>query len=204
MFCFSLRRENDEKLSNNISRAKSRVTELALCNDWEYFVTLTLSEDKQNRFDLQGYIKDLGNWIGNYNRKYGCHLRYIIIPEFHKDGAVHAHGLLCGVQDESLCKNEYGFMDLPYYRNRFGFISLGKIRDKEKVSRYITKYITKGFCDRAKGEHMFYASRGLMGAEKIHEGVCRSYELQFENDYCAIEWGTSAEELLRKVTEFNI
>jgi len=33
------RNKNEEKLENNIIRAKSRVLEYALCNDFEYFVT---------------------------------------------------------------------------------------------------------------------------------------------------------------------
>lgn len=194
--------DNEEKLSNNISRAKSRVTELALCNQWDFFGTLTLSEDKQNRFDLQGYIKALGNWVGNYNRKFGVHLRYIIIPEFHKNGAVHAHALFGGIAEHSLVKNEYGYLDLPYYKNRFGYISLSRVRDKRKVARYITKYITKGFCEREKGEHLFYASRGLAEAVVIHEGIATVCdELQFTNDYCSLEWGDSAEALLRKVRD---
>ena len=64
-----------EKLENNISRAKSSVTEYALCNNWEFFVTLTIDKKKQDRYDLQKYIHDLGVWIGNYNKKYDTKLK---------------------------------------------------------------------------------------------------------------------------------
>ena len=43
---------NTKKLEASLSRTKNRVTELALCNPWEYFVTLTLSPEKYNRNDL--------------------------------------------------------------------------------------------------------------------------------------------------------
>ena len=34
------------KLQNSLSRSRSAVLELALCNPWSYFVTLTLSPEK--------------------------------------------------------------------------------------------------------------------------------------------------------------
>lgn len=36
-------------------------------------------------YDIDGYVRDLGVWIGNYNKKYGVKLRYVLIPEQHKD-----------------------------------------------------------------------------------------------------------------------
>ena len=54
---------SDVKLSNNISRAKSKVFEYAYCNHWDYFITLTISPDKYDRYDLKAYIKDLGKFI---------------------------------------------------------------------------------------------------------------------------------------------
>lgn len=33
---------NDCKLANNISRARSKVFEYAFCNDWDYYITLTI------------------------------------------------------------------------------------------------------------------------------------------------------------------
>ena len=52
------RNVNDEKLENNIIRAKSKVLEYALCNDFEYFVTLTLDSKKMNRDNINEYIKN--------------------------------------------------------------------------------------------------------------------------------------------------
>ena len=60
---------NDSKLENNLSRTKSTVRELALCNTWDYFCTFTLSPDKQNRYDLEALVKEIGEFIHNYNRK---------------------------------------------------------------------------------------------------------------------------------------
>ena len=57
---------NDSKLSNNVTRARTRVFELAICNDFEYFITLTINKEKLDRYELKEYIKKLGQFIRNY------------------------------------------------------------------------------------------------------------------------------------------
>lgn len=191
----------DEKLSNNISRARGRVLELALCNPWEWFVTLTIAAEKQDRSDLGAYVKDLGNFIGNFNKKYGCKMKYLLVPELHKDGkSWHMHGLLHDVPDVALVRNEYGYMDMPYYKNRFGYISLSPVKSHEKVSRYITKYISKDIGARLndKGEHLFYASKGLSG--KVHVCDCAHMDVMdgaFESDYTISKWISDSAERQR-------
>lgn len=191
-----------EKLANNISRARGRVQEIALCNEWEWFATFTLDDAKQDRFCLRQYVHDLGVWIGNYNRKYGTRLQYIIIPEQHKDGAWHAHGLLHGVSADSLAVNEYGYMDMPYYRNRFGYISLSKIKDTHAVARYVTKYISKDIAARkgATDEHLFYSSHGLRGREQLLQVVSAPEPADgngiYKNDYIISAYYNSEAEAL--------
>ncbi len=171
-----------KKTANNLSRTKGRVLELSLCNPWEYFVTMTINADKQDRYALPDYIKALGIWIGNYNKKYNTKLSYIIVPEQHKDGAWHCHGLFNGVASDSLIKNNNGYLDMPYYQNRFGYISLDRIREKNKCSTYISKYIVKQYYNNQLdgvecGKHMFYASRGLQGKQLIECGNIDEYKL---------------------------
>lgn len=183
----------DERFENSLSRSRTRVHELALCNPWEYFATFTLAETKQDRFDLKCYIKDFGNWIGNYKRKYAASdFAYLIIPEQHKDGAWHAHGLLHGVAPDSLSRNEHGYLDLAYYQNRFGYISLSPIKDKNKCASYVTKYITKDTASTArnigKGYHTFYASRGLQGRVVLGQGYLTDYQTDYQNDFCGVSW----------------
>lgn len=194
------------KLACNLARARARIREYALCNPWEYFVTLTLNSDKQCRYDLAEYIHDLGIWIGNYNKRYGVKLKYLLIPEQHKDGAWHMHGFFHGVAADSLVKNEHGYLDLPYYAKRFGYISLSPIKDKNKCSSYITKYVTK---DVGKAivlsKHVFYHSRGLAEAEVWHEGECWDMpDGTWCNDFVGIEWCNSGEELTKALSRLEI
>lgn len=197
-------REEEERTNvrfdSSLSRAKTRVTELALCNPWSHFVTMTLCKEKQDRFDLKQWVKDLGNWIQNYNKKFGCKLLYLIIPEKHSDGAWHAHGLMNGLAPESLVINEHGYLDLPYYRSRFGYISFSAVKDHERVARYITKYITKDQCqtcrDMGRGAHLYYASRGLALREVVWQGwLASDYRMigAWHSEWCDIKWISSTE-----------
>lgn len=195
-----------EKELCNLARARSSIRELALCNPWEYFVTLTLNPDKQDRFSLDGFVRDLGVWIGNYNKKFGVHLKYLLVPEQHKNGAWHMHGLLHDVSPQSVTRNSHGYLDMPYYANRFGFISLDPIRDQNKCSSYITKYVTK---DTGKGvavsKHLFYHSRGLEKAEEMAVLDVAGLPVEaWQNDYVGIEWADSDEALSALVERLEI
>lgn len=194
----------NEKYDSNLARRKRRIREYALCNDWQYFVTLTLAEGKQDRFDLALFYKRFGQWVGNYNKRYGTRLAYLIIPEQHKNGAWHAHGLFNNVADASVCRNEYGYLDIPSYRKRFGFISLSAVKDKNRTASYITKYVTKACqaSDLDKGRNGFLASRGLQLSEKLDECfVPECFVSAWSNAWCGITWGSSSQtptEMLRR------
>lgn len=183
---------NKEKLSNNIARARSKIFEYAICNEFEYFVTLTLNRDYLDRYDLKEYIKKLGQFIRDYRKKYKVNVQYLLIPEKHIDGAWHMHGLLKGIPKEQLKINKHGYKDWEAYSKRFGYISIDDIRSQIAVSKYITKYISKSI-DTGRGvtekeSKLYYCSRGLKKPIKIHEGTLKSYQLiniyfEFENDY---------------------
>jgi len=190
--------KNTEKLDNNLCRARSRIRELALCNDWSHFVTLSLNGEKIDRYDLDGYIKRLGEWKSNYNRKYKTCLKYLLIPEQHKDGAWHMHGLMNGLHPDSLVINEHGYLDMPFYRDRFGYISLSPIKSPKKIASYITKYVAKALQATAIDlcKHSFYSSQGLKGAELIHEDFAPGIpENVWENEFVGIKQIDSYEDL---------
>lgn len=208
----SLGAVNDEKLDNNLSRARSRVFELAACNPWEYFVTLTLDPAKYDRYDLSAWRKDFAQWVRNYNRLNGCRVRYVLIPEQHKDGAWHMHGLMMGFPDGALTKNEHGYLDWLAYSRKFGWLNLGKVRSHEGVSKYITKYISKDLNARKNelGAHLFYASQGLQCALEVWNGSASPASVtvpedadRYENEYCAVFWLTAeqAGELMERMEE---
>lgn len=71
-------------------RARVAVRDLGLCNDWAYFVTLTLDARRINRYDPAEVVRHLNHWLDNRVRRDG--LAYVLVPEHHKDGAIHFHG----------------------------------------------------------------------------------------------------------------
>lgn len=73
-------------------RAAGRVRELALSNDFRWFVTLTLDKNKVDRYDVKKITRKLNVWLDNQVRRRG--LQYVLVAERHKDGAVHFHGLI--------------------------------------------------------------------------------------------------------------
>lgn len=71
-------------------RARIAVRDLGLSNDWAYFVTLTLDAQRIDRYDPVEVVKHLNHWLDNRVRRDG--LAYVLVPEHHKDGAIHFHG----------------------------------------------------------------------------------------------------------------
>ncbi|MBR5185519.1 MAG: hypothetical protein IKW19_04405, partial [Akkermansia sp.] len=57
-----------------------------------YFVTLTLDQNMVDRYDMAEITKKLNVWCSNQVQRNG--LAYILVPERHKDGAVHFHGFV--------------------------------------------------------------------------------------------------------------
>lgn len=198
---------HDEKMDNSLSRTKSTVNELAMCNPWDYFITLTLDPEKYDRYNLKEYIKDLGQFIQDYKKKHKIQIKYLLLPEQHKDGAWHIHGLIYGLPLEYLTL--FTLQDrLPYkvlaniekgeliynwasYAEKFGYCTLSIIKSSEKISSYITKYISKDLGDRKKdlNARLFYSSLKLNRKVELKRGYLNT-ELtpNYENDYCKINW----------------
>lgn len=71
-------------------RAGAAVRDIARCTPFRWFVTLTFSPEKVNRYDPAEIIHKMRLWLDNRVRRNG--LCYVLVPERHKDGAVHFHG----------------------------------------------------------------------------------------------------------------
>lgn len=84
----------NEVRSDNMKRAKEKAFDIARLNDFEYFTTWTLSPDLIDRYDPVQVKKKLKNFLDNGVRRKD--LLYLVLPEYHKDGAIHMHGLIRG------------------------------------------------------------------------------------------------------------
>lgn len=207
---------NEEKLPQNVRRGKSMVFELAICNPWEYFVTLTFSPEKvADRYDLNACMKSFHKWLNNYNSRHpGAKVQYLLIPERHKDGAWHFHGFMSGIPADGLraftlkeklprairkeLKKGHDILQWTDYDKKFGYCTLSPIRNKLAVSKYATKYITKELDDsiKALNAHMYYRSKGLARKELIYSAPdCVLPDPDYDGDFCKIKNGTSLEDL---------
>lgn len=185
---------NDVKLDNNLSRAKSTVQELAMCNPWDYWCTFTINPEKYDRMNLKSYFKDFAEFIHNYNRRSSENekVKYLLVPEQHKDGAWHLHGFIKGIRHKDLYKNSYGYLTWKQYEKKFGFISIDKLKDKERASSYVLKYMTKD-SDKNVTElnaNMYYCSKGLERAKELYRGnalFCGEWDWEQPEGYVKIK-----------------
>lgn len=198
---------NESKLAASLSRTKSTIFELALCNEWEYFVTLTLNPEYHDRKDLKKYKTKLSIWIKNYNRLHKTNIKYLLIPEQHSDKTSwHMHGLMAGLPIEHLYKftkkeklplkmiieiaRGHKLYNWPAYAKTFGYVSISEIESLEGVSKYITKYITKELYSTriSPNEHLYYCSQGLKRAEIIYRGqLVKELDEEYSNEYVKIK-----------------
>lgn len=81
-----------ENVARARRRARAAIVDLARATDFRYFVTLTLDAERIDRYDDRAIIRKLSTWADNQVRRKG--LAYVLVPERHKDGAVHFHGLI--------------------------------------------------------------------------------------------------------------
>lgn len=193
-------REKDTKTDKNsreiqrisLSRTKRNIRELALCNDFEWFGTLTIKTDRTegtstcDRYSLdevQNKLKKLLRRVRDRNAYHGKGLRYLIITEKHKDGAFHFHGLFSGLDD--LYINDYGYLSSKTF-DEMGFNSFSKINDYAKCCNYITKYITKD-CVKNSHNQIYISSRGLKKATRFTIDDNPNFFYDYENDYCQIK-----------------
>ncbi|MBQ8237040.1 MAG: hypothetical protein IJZ39_02675 [Oscillospiraceae bacterium] len=190
-------KHHEHKLDSSISRSKRMILEKALCNDWEWFCTFTISEDKYDRKDLAEWWKRFSQWMRD-RRKKGHKVRYLLVPEMHQDGSWHAHGFLAGIDPDELISfrkmdaqgyrtpegrrlpwklRKKGYVNWMPYQEKFGYCSLGKIKNPTAAAFYVTKYITKDN-DRmvkALGMNSYYANQGLNVAQKFVDFFGRDF-----------------------------
>lgn len=148
--------------SDNVKRSRDQIFDLAIMNEWTHFVTLTLDGEKIDRYDVDQVRKKVKKWLEHaVSRK---NLRYILIPEYHKDGAIHFHGLFAGdlTYLDSGKKDKQGRTLLNIKEWRLGFSSAVRLDGNPiAISRYITKYITKSN-DKIFGSWALRGGHGLV------------------------------------------
>lgn len=207
--------KNDHKLDNNLHRARKTIFDLAYCNPWDWFVTVTVDPKKCDRHDLNKYHGQYAHFLRDEGkRRLSGKIDYMMVPEQHTKGGWHEHGLLRGLPVEELRPFTLGeklpkylrekiaagqpVYDWPRYRERFGWCDIEPIRNRQAVGAYMTKYITKTLSDSVMklGAHTYYASKGLIRPYCIKKGPasCDLTNPDYENAYTKGKWFSSPDE----------
>ena len=184
------RKSQGEDMLRSMRRARAKVRRLALANEFSYFVTLTLSPEMVDRYDAAAIMKKVNVWLGNMVKRKG--LRYILVPERHKDGAFHFHGFFGGdglevVDSGHHDKQGHTIFNLPQWG--FGFTAaIGLYGTYSQAVGYVCKYIGKQGGERPMGR-WYYSGGDLREPQK---------------DYSVMDYRQLAEEYAGEAVELDI
>lgn len=181
-------KENLKKLENNVVRAKNKINDIALANKFQYFFTLTFSPD-YDRYDLYQCLNKFRSHLRAMREECGESIKYLIVPEQHKDGAWHFHGFFSDAIEHFLYFNEFGYRSIRNM-DSLGFVNIDVIRDKLRVSSYVTKYVVKNLGSGIKKfNHSFFCSHGLdrgnLVIDKLYDNeFFNQHFFDYSNDFC--------------------
>lgn len=151
------------------ARARAAVRDIALCNNFPYFFTWTLSPELINRYDPAEVGKRVQTFLKNAAYRKG--FSYVCVPELHKDGAIHFHGL-CDLGQMSISRACDPHNQRPLSTNRgqpiynmtdwkLGYSTCTPLDENyEAACNYVAKYLSKG-ADKVLGK-WYLSSRNLI------------------------------------------
>lgn len=194
----------DIRLAESLARTRRIVRDLILCNPFDMFCTFTFDMSKVDRYDYKACSAALRKFFNNYRSRRSPDFRYIIIPEFHKDGAIHFHGLLRGINPDDLfvpdeiLKREGEELKLvpntkQYVRwksYKLGYFDCSAIKNVAACATYIAKYITKDLAALPGGLRLVLHSENLHKPELIFDcdDIPRLFDPDYVGEFCAIKY----------------
>lgn len=163
-------RDWDDERSSRVSmnRTINKVYELSRSNVWQYFFTMTFDGQKVDRYDYAECSERLSQWLKDTRKHYAPDMVYLVVPERHKDGAFHFHGLFSKIgslplTDSGIKQKGREIYNLPTYK--YGFTTVSMVEDSAKASSYVTKYISKELCQVTFGKKRYWVSRNAKRPE---------------------------------------
>jgi hypothetical protein len=166
----TMKQVEESPLERSIRRSKKEITKIVLANPFGIFAHFTTDPKKLNRYDDNLVKSKFKNWVDTERRK--GKFEYLIIPERHKDGALHFHALICEFPGSMSAKRRDNGTLIIDGKNRqlynFDSYKLGwseanffPAEESMAIALYVKKYITKDV-DQVFGKRRYWASRGLI------------------------------------------
>lgn len=154
---------NIDWLDDSLRRTRRTIFDYAHCNDFEWFVTFTFNPNKVNRYNPTLCYLKMQGWLERSKRNYP-EFAYVIVPEKHKDGAIHFHALIKGYEGNmkktNVLQNNKRVYNITGFT--FGFTNATKLDDDRiKTTAYLCKYITKGMITVAN-KRRYWCSKNLV------------------------------------------
>lgn len=161
---------------SSANRTKREVYKLARANTWQWFVTFTFDKNKvKDRTDYVSLVNVVRKYFNHWKERKCPNMKYLFVPEQHKKieengkRAWHFHGLLAnadGLTFIKLTDEEKAYYDIStsddVYRikeYKLGLCTATKVKGSDRVSHYITKYITKAISGMLKGKRRYIYSK---------------------------------------------
>ena len=168
----------ERKEVDNMKRAVQVVYDLAKSNVWDWFITLTISPESCDRYDYEKCADEI-KLFTDLIRHYGC--RWLVVPEQHKDGAYHFHGLVQGdlpvvaavnpkTGENLLDDSGNQVYNISCYQA--GWATATRVQDSKRVASYISKYLAKDILV-PKGKKRYWASRKLQKPELLYDTMSK-------------------------------
>lgn len=162
-------------MQRSVRRAKANISELVHSCKWMYFVTLTLNKERINRYDYDEIYAHLRTFLSNKVSR--NNITYVLVPEYHKDGAIHFHGFVSGnIRISDSGKRRYGRPVFNWVEWQYGYSTLIplEIGNNTRIANYIKKYIGKDMDKNMIGGRYY-----LHGGKDFR----KSKEIIFDFDY---------------------
>ena len=213
------------KMDESLSRSRRTIRDIILCNKFDYFCTFSFNAAKVDRYSYSACKKEITRVFKQYKDDRSSDFRYIIVPELHKDGAIHFHGLVNGLRPGDLTvpdmiwkrdrrngvlmrvPNTMGYVDWVYYSSKLGYFSCSRIKHYEKCARYVSKYITKDLINMQRGKRIFFCSHDLKRPELILDAddCGRTYfgNPDFVNDFVEIKEASDGYGIFGKGADYS-
>lgn len=144
--------------ARSVRRTIQSIYQIARANNFDYFATFTFS-DSSYRYNYDECKSKMRKWFNNFKNRYSD-IEYLAVPEMHKDCAWHFHALIKGNLQPFLVQGVHtDRYILPCFT--YGINEVEPIKDSNRCSSYITKYITKELAVNTNHKRRYIYSKGL-------------------------------------------
>ena len=161
----------EKRTRKQLYAIRRKIKGYAYTNSFRWFVTLTFNPEKVDSSDYETAKDTLLKWCRWMRDEYE-RFDYLLIPEPHKSGAVHFHGLLGDIPAHFVeaANPKTGKPVIRHGRQvynltdwKYGFSDCEEIESPERAASYITKYVTKTLLTDKKmyNKKRYYNSQGL-------------------------------------------